>query len=159
MHSCHTALSNYSTIAAVQVMEFQLKYVSFRICFCREESKGGLCSAGLERGGNGWRGRSCTGDIFRSLCSLSIYHPYFTYRTILYQRNGLFQALYVQMHSAVRVRTKTAVFWQEVFATWCRKWSFLVDRLSPRTITLPAVPNRGLQEINAREGRSVQTGG
>lgn len=41
MHSSHTALSNYSTIAAAQVMEFQLKYVSFRICFCREESEGG----------------------------------------------------------------------------------------------------------------------
>lgn len=35
----------------------------------------------------------------------------------------------------------------------------LVDRLSPRTITLPAVPNRRLQEMRAREGRSVQTGG
>lgn len=35
MHSCHTALSNYSTIAGAQVMEFQLKYDSFRICFCR----------------------------------------------------------------------------------------------------------------------------
>lgn len=40
MHSCHTALSNYSTIAAAQVMEFQLKYDS-RICFCREESEEG----------------------------------------------------------------------------------------------------------------------
>lgn len=34
VHSCHTALSNYSTIAATQVMEFQLKYDSFRICIC-----------------------------------------------------------------------------------------------------------------------------
>lgn len=39
MHSCHTALSNYSTIAATQVMEFQLKYDSFRICFCSRESE------------------------------------------------------------------------------------------------------------------------
>lgn len=35
----------------------------------------------------------------------------------------------------------------------------LVDRLFPRTITLPAVPNRRVQEISAREGRSAQTGG
>lgn len=35
----------------------------------------------------------------------------------------------------------------------------LVDRLFPRTITLPAVPNRRLQEISAREGCSAQTGG
>lgn len=51
MHSCHTALSNYSTIAAAQVMEFQLKYDSFRICFCREKSEGGVVS-GSWRGGN-----------------------------------------------------------------------------------------------------------
>lgn len=34
VHSCHSALSNYSTIAATKVMEFQLKYDSFKICFC-----------------------------------------------------------------------------------------------------------------------------
>lgn len=39
------------------------------------------------------------------------------------------------------------------------KMELLVDRLSPRTITLPAVPNSRLQEISAREGCSVQTGG
>lgn len=39
VHSCHTALSNYSTIAATQVMEFQLKYDSFRICFCLQEGE------------------------------------------------------------------------------------------------------------------------
>lgn len=39
------------------------------------------------------------------------------------------------------------------------KMELLVDRLSPRTITRPAVPNRRLQEISAREGCSVQTGG
>ncbi len=39
VHSCHTALSNYSTIAATQVMEFRLKYDSFRICFCPKIQK------------------------------------------------------------------------------------------------------------------------
>lgn len=32
------------------------------------------------------------------------------------------------------------------------KMELLVDRLSPRIITLPAVPNRRLQEISARKG-------
>lgn len=39
------------------------------------------------------------------------------------------------------------------------KMEALVDRLFPRTITLPAVPNRRVEEISAREGCSAQTGG
>lgn len=35
----------------------------------------------------------------------------------------------------------------------------LVDRPLPRTITLPAVPNRRVQEISAQEWCSVQTAG
>lgn len=39
------------------------------------------------------------------------------------------------------------------------KMESLVDGLFPRTITLPAVPNRRVPEISARERRSAQTGG
>lgn len=47
----HVTLSNYSTIGATQVMEFQLKYDSFRICFCQKKSEGGVVS-------RSWRGRN-----------------------------------------------------------------------------------------------------
>lgn len=39
------------------------------------------------------------------------------------------------------------------------KMEALVDRLFPRTITLPTVPNIRVQEISAREGCLPQTGG
>lgn len=74
VHSCHTALSNHSTIAATQVMEFQLKYDSFRICFCSEESEWGLCF--MAWGVGEWtvrRGVLYRGHIFQS--RFSIYLP------------------------------------------------------------------------------------
>lgn len=73
VHSCHTALSNYSTIAATQVMEFQLKYDSFRICFYSQESQWGLHFMGW--GAMEWTtGRvSYRRHIFQSI--FSIYPP------------------------------------------------------------------------------------
>lgn len=67
MHSCHTALSNYSTIAAAQVMEFQLKYDSFRICLCRwrraRRVEGGV-GGSVGPGGEGMDHGESTGDTF-----------------------------------------------------------------------------------------------
>lgn len=67
MHSCHTALSNYSTIAATQVMEFQLKYDSFRICFCSKRELVEVVFHVLGGRDGGWWGGSHTGDILSSL--------------------------------------------------------------------------------------------
>lgn len=163
MHSCHTALSNYSTIAATQVMEFQLKYDSFRICFCSKESEWGVVFHGLRRQGSGRRGGSRTVAIFSSLYSpfshLSTHstppppHP-------PSKGNDLAETLFVQRHSAVRAWSQAKMgCYDKGLCVEKSKKEPLVDRLLPRTITLPAVPNRRLQEISAKKGCSAQTGG
>lgn len=65
VHSCYTALSNYSTTAATQVMEFQLKFDSFQNLFLLARDYARASFHGLEKGRvgafcsqNGRRGES-----------------------------------------------------------------------------------------------------
>lgn len=149
MHSCHTALSNYSTIAATQVMEFQLKYDSFRICFCSRARESHVTFGGL--GGVGcW---SCTEDIFPSLYSVSTHLPARSARRSPSKGNDLAETLLFRgtlwLEPAAGQKWGVVI---KVFETKSQKWKALADRLYPRTITLPAVPNTRVQEISAREG-------
>lgn len=141
MHSCHTALSNYSTIAATQVMEFQLKYDSFRICFCsRAREPRYVWWIG---GGLGWGG----------LYSLSTHLPARSPRRSPSKGNDLAETLLFRgtlwLEPAAGQKWGVVI---KVFETKSQKWKALADRLFPGTITLPAVPNIRVQEISAREG-------
>lgn len=122
VHSRHTALSNYSTIAAAQLMEFQLKYDSFRICFCPKESKWGLCFIGLRSQGVD-SGEGLIRETYFPVYVLDLHHPICSPDHSLSKRNDLSETLYVQMHSAVRdwSRTKWGVL-IKVFATRSQKW-------------------------------------
>lgn len=154
MHSCHTALSNYSTIAATQVMEFQLKYDSFRICFCSRAREPRyvwwILGGGAGVGVGCW---SCTEDIFPSLYSLSTHLPAHSPRRSPSKGNDLAETLLFRgtlwLEPAAGQKWGVVI---KVFETKSQKWKALADRLFPGTITLPAVPNIRVQEISAREG-------
>lgn len=106
VHSCHTALSNYSTIAAARLMEFQLKYDSFRICFCWKER---------ERGSVSWVGGPGCGRWGGSLAGDSL--------SVLCQKGMTYLRPLIQMHSAVRAWKKWGLS-IKVFVTRSQKWSF-----------------------------------
>lgn len=144
-------------------MEFQLKYDSFRICFCSKESEWGVVFHGLRRQGSGRRGGSRTVAIFSSLYSPFSHLSTHSTPTPPHppsKGNDLAETLFVQRHSAVRAWSQAKMgCYDKGLCVEKSKKEPLVDRLLPRTITLPAVPNRRLQEISAKKGCSAQTGG
>ena len=110
-----------------------------------------------KRAGRGFVSWVCGGEAVYGgeglLQTTNVYflHP-FTHPHPPSKGNDLAQTLFVQKHSAGQK-------WGVMIKGLCDKKSKmepLVDMLFPRTITLPAVPNRRVQEISAREGSAAQ---
>ena len=119
----------------------------------------GVAFHGLGGRGSGRWGGSPTEDIFPESI-FSIYPPHSTPHPPS-KGNDLAETLFVQRHSAVRAwsRGEKMGCYDKGLCDEKSKMEPLVDRLFPRTITLPAVPNGRVQEISAREGCSALAGG
>lgn len=128
----------------------------------RKRASGGCVSrAGVSGEWTAWKA-SCGRCIFQPIFSIypaPLSLPHLPLRPPS-KGNDLAETLFVQRHSAFRAWSRAEMgCYDKGLCDEKSKMEPLVDRLFPRTITLPAVPNRRLQEISAREGCSAQTGG